>query len=67
MDKEALIEISYLICSVGGKITVKHHGQSVIMGSNNVQKANAKLMNQVMLGVNFEEFQAEYDDNQYYL
>lgn len=67
MDKEALIETSYLICSVGGKITVKHHGQSVIMGSNNVQKANAELMNQVMLGVNFEEFQAEYDDNQYYL
>lgn len=67
MDKEALLEISYLMCSVGGKITVKHHGQSVIMGSNNVQKADAELLNQVLPGLDFEEFQAEFDENQYYL
>lgn len=67
MDKEALIEISYLMCSVGGKITIKHHGQSVKMGSNNVQKGDAELLNQIMPGLNFEEFQGEYDDNQYYL
>ncbi|WP_267404184.1 MULTISPECIES: PAAR-like protein [unclassified Chryseobacterium] len=67
VNKQALLEISYLMCSVGGKITVQHHGQSVIMGSNNVQKADAELMNQVMPGINFEEFQGEYDENQYYL
>lgn len=66
MDKEALIEISYLMCSVGGKITIQHHGQSVRLGSNNVQKADAQLLNQVMPGINFEEFQAEFDENQYY-
>lgn len=67
MDKEALIEISYLMCSISGKITIKHHGQSVIIGSNNVQKADAELLNQVMPGLSFEEFQSEYDENQYYL
>jgi len=67
MDKAALTEISYLMCSVGGKITVHHHGQSVKMGSNNVQKADAELLNQVIPGISFEDFQGEYDDNQYYL
>lgn len=67
MDKAALTEISYLMCSVGGKITVHHHGQSIKMGINNVQKADAELINQVVPGINFEDFQGEYDDNQYYI
>ncbi|GAA4166625.1 hypothetical protein GCM10022217_40710 [Chryseobacterium ginsenosidimutans] len=67
MDKEAIIEISYLMCSVGGKITIQHHGQSVKMGSNNIQKADAELLNQVLPGLDFEEFQSEYDENRYYL
>ncbi len=67
MDKKVLVESSFLMCAVGGKISIQHHGQTILLGSNNVQKSDAELLNQVMPGINFEEFQAEYDDNQYYL
>ncbi|WP_160137457.1 PAAR-like protein [Chryseobacterium sp. c4a] len=67
MDKKVLVESSFLMCVIGGKISVQHHGQTILLGSNNIQKSDAELLNQVMSGINFEEFQAEYDDNQYYL
>ena len=63
MEKSALIETSYLMCSVGGKITIKHHGQSVKIGNSNLQRANAELMNQILPGLDLQEFQAEYDEN----
>ena len=66
MEKSALLETSYLMCSVGGKITIKHHGQSVKIGNSNLQRANAELMNQILPGLDLQEFQAEYDENQYY-
>ena len=63
MEKSALIETSYLMCSVGGKITIKHHGQSVKIGNSNLQRANPELMNQILPGLDLQEFQAEYDEN----
>ena len=63
MGKSALLETSYLMCSVGGKITVQHHGQSVKIGNSNLQRADAELMNQILPGLNLQEFQAEEDEN----
>ncbi|KMQ69999.1 hypothetical protein ACM39_00005 [Chryseobacterium sp. FH2] len=66
MEKSVLLETSYLMCSVGGKITIKHHGQSVKIGNSNLQRADAELMNQILPGLDLQEFQAESDENQYY-
>lgn len=66
MEKSALLETSYLMCSVGGKITIQHHGQSVKIGNSNLQRADAELMNQILPGLDLQEIQAEEDENQYY-
>ncbi len=66
MEKSALLETSYLMCSAGGKITIKHHGQSVKIGNSNLQRADAEMMNQILPGLDLQELQAEYDENQYY-
>jgi len=66
MEKSALLETSYLMCSVGGKITVKYHGQNVKIGNSNLQRADAEMMNQILPGLDLQEFQAEEDENQYY-
>lgn len=56
MDKPALLETSYLMCSVGGKITIKYHGQSVKIGNSNLQRADAEMMNQILPGLDLQEF-----------
>jgi hypothetical protein len=61
MEKTAILETSYLMCSVGGKITIQHHGQSVKIGNSNLQRADAELMNQILPGLDLQNIQAEYD------
>lgn len=67
LDKSAIIENSYLMCSVGGKITIKNHGQTAEINNTHVQKADARVMNVLNPFIDFEEFQADFDQNQYYV
>ncbi|AEW84964.1 DUF4280 domain-containing protein [Flavobacterium columnare NBRC 100251 = ATCC 23463] len=59
LDKKCVTEISELMCSTGGKITILKHGQQSQSSKSQVKKANPReqhLYNPIM---NFEEFQEE--------
>ena len=56
MDKSCLTEISELMCTTGGKITILKHGQQSEVGKKNVEKASSfeqQIYNPV---IDFEEF-----------
>lgn len=55
------------MCAVGGKITIKNHGQTAEINNSQVQKVDARLMHVLNPFMNFEEFQADFDQNQYYV
>jgi hypothetical protein len=40
MNKSCLSEISELMCSTGGKITIKEHGQTSVMNRQNITLAD---------------------------
>lgn len=59
MGKKPLTEISELMCTVGGKITVMKHGQQSKAGKGSVKKADAKEQRTYNPIMDFEEFQEE--------
>lgn len=64
MGKSCLTEISELMCTTGGKITILKHGQQSEAGKSNV--ASAKSQEQQMYNpvINFDEFKAETEENE---
>lgn len=62
-----LTELSYLNCATGGKISVDYHGQKVKIGFMNLQRADPELLNQVMPGLELQEYVEQQDTNSYYL
>lgn len=67
MDKKVLVESSFLMCAMGGKISVQHHGQTIKVGKSNLQRADSELLNQVLPGLSLQEHKAEFDNPQYYI
>jgi len=66
MDHACITEISELLCAVGGKITVKEHGQTNKMTPSNVRKANPALHAVMNPMVDIEEVQEEMDNPHFY-
>lgn len=59
MGKSCVTEISELMCSTGGKITVLKHGQQSEIGRSQVEKADEREQRVYNPIVNFKEFQEE--------
>jgi hypothetical protein len=59
MGKSAVTELSELMCTVGGKITVMKHGQQSEAWKSNVQKADPREQHVYNPIMDFEEFQEE--------
>ncbi|KIA85486.1 hypothetical protein OA86_14590 [Kaistella jeonii] len=63
MGHSCLTEVSELMCSVGGKITIMKHGQQSEAGKNNAANANSReqeIYNPVM---DYEEFQEDVNED----
>lgn len=63
MGKSCVTEISELMCSIGGKITILKHGQQSEAGKSHVNNANSDEMQIYNPIVDFEEFKEEIDDD----
>ena len=66
MGKKAVTEVSELQCTIGGKITIKDHGQRGEISKQNVKNADAKTVRHMnpLVDVNdFKEtvFESEID------
>ncbi|WP_175579934.1 DUF4280 and LysM peptidoglycan-binding domain-containing protein [Chryseobacterium aureum] len=59
MGKSCLTEISELMCSTGGKITILKHGQQSEVGKNQVEKANTLEQQVYNPVVDFDEFKED--------
>lgn len=55
-DKKIVTEASELLCTVGGKITIKDHGQRGQMSKKNVKNADAKKVQRINPLVNMQDF-----------
>lgn len=64
MGKSCVTELSELMCTTGGKITIKEHGQTAAMSNQNVQNADLQEQHNINPFVNFKEFQKENSDNE---
>ncbi|WP_160136701.1 PAAR-like protein [Chryseobacterium sp. c4a] len=64
MGKSCLTEISELMCTTGGKITILKHGQQSEAGKNQVNKADTKEQQVYNPIVNFDQFKAETDEQE---
>ncbi|SIQ59288.1 PAAR-like protein [Chryseobacterium sp. RU33C] len=59
MGKSCLTEISELMCSTGGKITILKHGQQSEIGKSQVAKANTQEQQVYNPVVDFDEFKED--------
>ncbi|RXM40730.1 DUF4280 domain-containing protein [Chryseobacterium sp. CH21] len=59
MEKSCLTEISELMCSTGGKITILKHGQQSEAGKSHVGKANTQEQQVYNPVVDFDEFKED--------
>jgi hypothetical protein len=64
MDKKCVTELSELMCSVGGKITIFKHGQQSEAGKSQVKKADAREQRVYNPIMDFGEFQDEMNGNE---
>lgn len=62
MGKSCLTEISELMCSTGGKITILKHGQQSEVGKSQVAKANTQEQQVYNPVVDFDEFKEDTKD-----
>lgn len=62
--KSCLTEISELMCSTGGKITILKHGQQAEVSKNQVANADSKEQQVYNPIVNFDEFKEENEENE---
>lgn len=65
MGKSCVTEISELICTTGGKITILKHGQQSEVGKSNVAKTNASEQQILNPVINFETFQEEINPDSF--
>jgi Domain of unknown function (DUF4280) len=63
MDKACVTEISELMCSVGGKITVKKHGQSSAVSKKNIKEANVHVHTELNPLLDIEAFQDDVEES----
>lgn len=63
MGKSCLTEISELMCTTGGKITIKKHGQVSELGLNNIRNANVIEQQLINPFLDFEEFLEQVDED----
>jgi hypothetical protein len=68
MSKSTVTELSELMCTTGGKITVMKHGQQSEAGKNNVNNADSREQQAYNPIMDFEEFKEEINqsDELYY-
>ena len=59
MGKSCVTEISELMCSTGGKITILKHGQRSEIGKSNIENTNPNEQNLYNPVVDFEKFQED--------
>lgn len=59
MGKSCLTELSELMCSTGGKITIFKHGQQSEAGKSHVANANSQEQQAYNPAVDFEEFKED--------
>lgn len=64
MGKSCVTELSELMCTTGGKITIKEHGQTAAMNNQNVQNADPQEQHNINPFMDFKEFQKENSDNE---
>lgn len=64
MGKSCLTEISELMCTTGGKITILKHGQQSEAGKSNVAGAKSQEQQVYNPVINFDEFKAETEENE---
>ncbi|WP_347218834.1 PAAR-like protein [Chryseobacterium sp.] len=64
MGKSCLTEISELMCTTGGKITILKHGQQSEAGKSNVASAKSQEQQVYNPVINFDEFKAETAENE---
>ncbi|MBP2615894.1 PAAR-like protein [Chryseobacterium jejuense] len=64
MGKSCLTEISELMCTTGGKITILKHGQQSEAGKSHVNSADTKEQQVYNPVVNFDQFKAETDEQE---
>lgn len=63
MGKSCVTELSELMCSTGGKITILKHGQQSEAGKSHVKKADAREQQVYNPIMDFEEFQEEIEND----
>lgn len=64
MGKSCLTEISELMCTTGGKITILKHGQQSEAGKSHVNNADTKEQQIYNPVVNFDKFKSETDEQE---
>jgi LysM repeat protein len=64
MDKSCVTELSELMCSTGGKITILKHGQQSEAGKSHVKKADSKEQQVYNPIMDFDEFKEETNENE---
>lgn len=65
MGHSCLTEISELMCTVGGKITILKHGQQSEAGKSNVAKSNTEEQQVFNPIVDFDEFKEEINPDNF--
>ncbi|WBV59852.1 DUF4280 domain-containing protein [Chryseobacterium camelliae] len=66
LGKSCVTELSELMCSTGGKITILKHGQQSEVGKSSLMTANSQEQNIYNPIINFEEFKAEVNTENNY-
>lgn len=66
MGKSCLTEISELMCSTGGKITILKHGQQSEIGPSQVSNAHTQEQQIYNPVVDYDEFKENINEQQYY-
>ncbi|EJL74229.1 DUF4280 domain-containing protein [Chryseobacterium populi] len=64
MGKKTVTEISELQCTVGGKITVKDHGQRGEMSKKNVKNADSKTVQHINPLVKMDDFKETVEESE---
>lgn len=62
MNKSCISEISELMCSTGGKITIKEHGQTSVMNRQNITQADPGTYQMINPFLDLKESQKELED-----
>ncbi|KMQ60319.1 hypothetical protein ACM46_17735 [Chryseobacterium angstadtii] len=67
MGKSCLTEISELMCTTGGKITILKHGQQSEISRSQISNAHTQEQQVYNPVVDYDEFKEDINDQQYYV